>query len=56
MLTERPMAVLKKHGINADIRPVDILPAGELKDGTLHIGKGAIIHWLFRIWKPFPKN
>lgn len=41
MLTEYPMAVLKKHGINADILSVDILPAGELKDGTLHIGKGA---------------
>lgn len=40
MLTQQPMAVLKKHQINADVLPIDMLASGQLENGELRIGRG----------------
>lgn len=40
MLTQKPMAALKKRQINADVVPVDALAGGRLENGELRIGRG----------------
>lgn len=40
MLMQKPMAVLKRRQINADILPIETLASGRLEGGELRIGRG----------------